>query len=355
MRVESKRIDQGETEKVRFIWLDLLRGFCAIQVAAFHFFSENSWLRYNWMFVDLFFVLSGFVLFRKFPDYRVAKSGAKVFTINRLLRFMPLLMLSLLFKFVLLQFQLIEKEISMSDFLQSIAGLFSCLFFLQIVFPATTLVLVPLWSLTTEFWVNIATCYLELSKTRNRIVFLILTGLVLIVVSNFLGLNPENFSSYVTWLYLLGRTMCGFGLGLFLAKFVKEREQKISNLRLLSIFLFIFAVAIYVGKFAETFLLLPVEFLFVSTVILLSNLKNPSGNSRTAKISHVLGSSSFGVYVFHPLFFVVGNRFIGLKTPTVISFLIQISFVVFVAWAMDKYVQPPIREKLGRFLGKTHR
>jgi peptidoglycan/LPS O-acetylase OafA/YrhL len=183
---------------------------------------------------------------------------------------------------------------------------------------------------------------------------LILNGLALIVVSHFLGLQPENFSSYVTWIYLLGRTMCGFGSGLFLAKFIKEREQKINNLRLLSFCLFIFALSVYVGKFAETFLLLPVEFLFVSSIFLLSNVKNPSAHSRTAKISHVLGSSSFGVYVFHSLFFDIGNRFIGLKVPSVISFLIQISFVIFIAWAINKYVEPPIREKLSRFIGKTH-
>ena len=51
----------------RFLALDGLRGLCAVLVCLFHFRANNplteaAFIRGSWQFVDLFFVISGFVM-----------------------------------------------------------------------------------------------------------------------------------------------------------------------------------------------------------------------------------------------------------------------------------------------------
>ena len=51
----------------RFLALDSLRGICALLVAMYHLMSSgylinNSFIKHSWLFVDFFFVLSGFVI-----------------------------------------------------------------------------------------------------------------------------------------------------------------------------------------------------------------------------------------------------------------------------------------------------
>jgi peptidoglycan/LPS O-acetylase OafA/YrhL len=57
--------DRGE--KARFVALDSWRGFCALLVALYHvpvtaFVFLNPLVRGSFLFVDFFFVLSGFVI-----------------------------------------------------------------------------------------------------------------------------------------------------------------------------------------------------------------------------------------------------------------------------------------------------
>ncbi len=55
------------TDRQHYVALDSLRGICALAVVLFHFRTEGmlsnlSFIRNGWMFVDFFFVLSGFVI-----------------------------------------------------------------------------------------------------------------------------------------------------------------------------------------------------------------------------------------------------------------------------------------------------
>jgi peptidoglycan/LPS O-acetylase OafA/YrhL len=69
--------------------LDGVRGIAVLLVLAFHAWTSR-WTSFGWMGVDLFFVLSGFLITGILVDGREALHRARTFYIRRILRIMPL-------------------------------------------------------------------------------------------------------------------------------------------------------------------------------------------------------------------------------------------------------------------------
>ena len=79
----------------RYVALDSWRGIAACLVALYHFDAvSHVWglplLRHAWLFVDLFFVLSGFVIAANYQQRLLAGYGAGRFILLRLGRLYPL-------------------------------------------------------------------------------------------------------------------------------------------------------------------------------------------------------------------------------------------------------------------------
>jgi peptidoglycan/LPS O-acetylase OafA/YrhL len=92
----------------RFVVLDSFRGICAVAVVLFHTqillsFSELSFFRHADLFVEFFFVLSGFVMFHAYGTRDFDKDALKRFVISRTFRLYPLHLLMLLV-FICLEF-----------------------------------------------------------------------------------------------------------------------------------------------------------------------------------------------------------------------------------------------------------
>ncbi len=80
--------------KIRFLALDSFRGICAISVVLFHLsvldsISEINFFRYSYLFVDFFFVLSGFVITHSLFTRSICPSFSKYFW-SRFKRIYPL-------------------------------------------------------------------------------------------------------------------------------------------------------------------------------------------------------------------------------------------------------------------------
>src|SRR5690349_3198982 len=91
----------------RFRVLDGWRGACALLVALFHLdaywhFYDGLFVRNAWLFVDFFFVLSGFVISHAYRGRLATWHDARSFAIRRIGRLWPLHMAVLTF-FVLLE------------------------------------------------------------------------------------------------------------------------------------------------------------------------------------------------------------------------------------------------------------
>ncbi|VXD00074.1 acyltransferase [Pseudomonas sp. 9Ag] len=85
----------------RFVVLDSFRGICAIAVVLFHTqimlsFSELSFFRHADLFVEFFFVLSGFVMFHAYGGREFGPVVLRRFVISRTFRLYPLHLLMLL-------------------------------------------------------------------------------------------------------------------------------------------------------------------------------------------------------------------------------------------------------------------
>jgi len=79
--------------------LDVLRGIAVLLVMCFHFFKNFS---FGWVGVDLFFVLSGFLITGKLVETVGSPRYFSTFYIKRVLRIVPLYYLVLIFFFILL-------------------------------------------------------------------------------------------------------------------------------------------------------------------------------------------------------------------------------------------------------------
>lgn len=82
----------------RFDLLDGLRGLAAIAVMVYHFTQHNGihWLSGAWVAVDLFFILSGFVIAHSYGAKLLAGMPLRQFLLIRLIRLGPLYLLGLL-------------------------------------------------------------------------------------------------------------------------------------------------------------------------------------------------------------------------------------------------------------------
>ncbi|OYU14477.1 MAG: acyltransferase [Alphaproteobacteria bacterium PA4] len=85
----------------RYRALDALRGVCALLVCLFHFRAAgplgwSPFVRGSWLFVDFFFVLSGFVIAANYRDRLIAGNDRRGFVIRRLGRIYPLHLVMLL-------------------------------------------------------------------------------------------------------------------------------------------------------------------------------------------------------------------------------------------------------------------
>ena len=87
LKVNLKRITQ----------LDGLRGIAAVMVLALHFpiidslITGNFFVRQSWLFVDFFFVLSGFIIGTNYYSKINNWSLFKTYIIKRVARLLPLL------------------------------------------------------------------------------------------------------------------------------------------------------------------------------------------------------------------------------------------------------------------------
>ncbi|MES2881371.1 MAG: acyltransferase [Bacteroidota bacterium] len=95
-------MNEGQGQKIYYPALDGMRGVAILLVIAYHNFTSLSVSHFGWLGVDLFFVLSGFlitsILLKTFDEPRWLQH----FYIKRVLRIFPLYFASLLiFLFVL--------------------------------------------------------------------------------------------------------------------------------------------------------------------------------------------------------------------------------------------------------------
>ena len=182
--------------QTRFLAVDSLRGAAALTVAIYHF--SPSWAGY--LAVDFFFVLSGFVLSHTYL-YRKTPITLREFTIRRLARLYPLQI------FTLLMFILVWITIQGQIPVQPDGTLFT--FFQQLTLthnvglnPSGLSWNYPGWSISVEFWVNIAFILFVFRTTRSSGIFLVATSGLMVIYWNtgHLETQAANYFGFLNYL-----------------------------------------------------------------------------------------------------------------------------------------------------------
>lgn len=337
--------------------LDGLRGVAVLLVLFFHFGrlpNSSIGLEFGWIGVQLFFVLSGYLITRILLDQKNQSLllYLKVFYWRRSLRIFPLYFAFLL-SLVLLYFLTRQP-----DGFPSIAGyLFTYTFNYSIIWEGlhVSRFFTHLWSLSVEeqfyiFWPFVV-YFLSSKQLKICIVFLLVSGPI-IRYGLYLALKdrlqePETLGTAIYWFGIshLDAFAIGAFVNFFPAKFLRVRP---AVWFLASSFLFAMAIfimhkthiinsitsfgfeihAIDHLKYVWQNSLLNILFAMTLWVI----LTNGSYLLSLKPIVSV-GQISYGIYVFHfPIMGIVNKVATAYQVPILFELLASFSIIILIAW-----------------------
>lgn len=204
------------SQQARFQSLDSLRGIAAYLVALHHFwaltpYTTSAFRTHSYLFVDFFFVLSGFVISWSYSKRILSPSDASRFLLLRLFRLYPLHICMILFMVGVqaVQFFAFPYLVSGKAFADahSLNALITNLAMLQ----SFGLHDIPTWNFTSwsisaELWVYVAFACARLLRAEPRHFF----G-ACIAAAFILKLTPEGMHSTYSWGVI--RCVYGFSVG----------------------------------------------------------------------------------------------------------------------------------------------
>lgn len=297
---------------MRFRALDGWRGVCALLVAAHHievqgFLYWQPLIRNAWLFVDFFFVLSGFVIAHAYGEYLEKGPEIKAFVIRRFGRLWPL-HVTILLALIALEFSHLliahwhpiagERAAFTAD--RAPVTILTNLFLVQAMglHPYETWN-GPAWSISTEFYTYLvfaAVCFtLPARKLRLAAqVCLAVAGIAILARFSPFGMR-ETFG------WGLARCIYGFFAGTLayeiwktgVTKRVGGTSGEIAMLAAVICF-----ITFAPGNRAVEYLATP---LFVLAVLVFAAERGPISRLLTSRAGAALGRWSYSIYMVHTL------------------------------------------------------
>jgi peptidoglycan/LPS O-acetylase OafA/YrhL len=345
-----------------FYTIDALRGVAAAAVLMRHtepIWGEAFWLKGSYLAVDLFFILSGFVLAHAYDARFAAGMSAGQFFQIRLIRLYPIYLLGC----SVFVFGVISSWIAGIPGLWSVRTLTVATVLNTLYLPVPVpywapgdypYILVPAaWSLFLELFVNalFAIFWPHLSR-RVLATFCAISGCGLVLASFYYG----SLAVGEAWSNMLGgyaRVLFEFPLGVLLYRTRRSYDLPwFSPWLLLPVLMFLFWVP--VGGVSRAVYDLIVVMLIFPAVILVGASKQPMG--RSVSIFAFLGTTSYAVYVLHePVFHLLHTTSIKLLHNDLQGFAPWFGFaylagLLALCWLVDQYFDVPVRRWLMRGL-----
>lgn len=371
------------SEGPRFLVLDSWRGICALLVAVYHLQAMSHiffvpLIRHSFLFVDFFFVLSGFVITHAYAERLRTGSELGVFVIRRFGRIWPL-QAALLIAFVgvetlnLILAATIGLKSANPPFdpagIRPLSGIPIHLFLLQAIHVTDRLTWnFPSWSISAEFATYLVFGAICLFFPRRKTWLLILAGgasASIIAIFSTRGID-------VTFDLGCLRSLYGFAVG-HLAYRLYQSGWRITGrysaaaeiFVLLSVFFFV-----SIAGYGQLSMLAPV--CFGAAVFVFSLEPGPVSKMLKTRAFELIGKWSFSIYMVHALIlwvaFAVIQRVAGVSifveftdaggTRPVIAhvnpFLLDGLLVTYIAVTIGlaaltfRYVETPGRQAFGR-------
>jgi peptidoglycan/LPS O-acetylase OafA/YrhL len=282
--------------------LDAGRGIAALAVFGYHlkaYFGGLPWLQGSFLAVDLFFIMSGFVIARSYENrLRAGKLGLSTFVRVRVIRLYPLYLLACGIGFAYFAVKMAARTPDAPSVLQMLASFPGTLLLLPSPFTSswgfTPFPFAPsAWSLALEFWFNIVYAALVI---RFRVL-----GLVVLTVLSWLFLIHQALSfgsldlgwNISTTPGGIARFWFSFTLGVLIYRLHRPNWvlPPIMLLCLVPVFAF---VAFPPGNLALGAVW--ITLVFPAALVIGAAVR---ADGLTAWISDHLGRLSYGIYILH--------------------------------------------------------
>tara|TARA_B100001057_G_scaffold482888_1_gene558937 strand:+ start:637 stop:1740 length:1104 start_codon:yes stop_codon:yes gene_type:complete len=288
-----------------------LRAFCALIVALYHYkmistspVTDNLFIENGYRFVDVFFSLSGFILYFKYSEINKNIKSIYSFLKKRFLRLYPLHLL-ILFLFFLIEIAKLyfEQNYDLYGNTHAFELLNIKSFFLKLLMLEgfwgninATLALNPVsWSISIEFFCYILMIFIIVcvkNKFHNLIFILITFSCLSLLIFKKSFFEIGNYMCLVRGIY-------SFFLPIIIFILFKKIEFKNNNFISYIIF-FSFLYLINVNSISS-YILCPILLGFFINVTL--NVKEKSHLIKLLNLDFLkfLGKISYGIYMFHVL------------------------------------------------------
>ncbi|MEQ1591915.1 MAG: acyltransferase [Thiobacillaceae bacterium] len=294
--------------KVRFSSLDAIRGLAAIAVMFLHYAGRSGldWIPRAWMAVDVFFIMSGFVLTHSYVQ-KIAGGRLNFlgFVKIRLVRLMPLYLLGLMLGYVSMTYTCGLPDATCAPNVMPALGMGMLVqpYFTEIFWPFGVGTLKtpfplngPAWSLYFELFVNLVFFYWVVS-TKYRHVWLVI-GLALLGYVAAYHFNGSVNGGWTNSNFYVGfpRVIYHFFIGVL----IYTQYQKYGfNSRIIALS----SIALLLGTYAINSSLVSMFSLFVlAPFVVLANAKI-TFNDYAERLCTWLGDISYPLYIVHwPIF-----------------------------------------------------
>jgi len=290
----------------RFYALDAIRGVAAIAVMFYHYTQHNQldWLHGAWVAVDIFFILSGFVLMHSYSKKVAQGMTLKEFLYSRIARLGPMYVVGIslgICAALLLVFSNPQSPIQPNNLATASALNLVLLPYFNghawpfgehnihgTVFPLND----PAWSLFFEIFVNIIFfAYLARFRKINLPIFVAVSGIIFVVLTiGFHQINPGARGS--DFVFGFPRVIFEFFLGVMIYQFYSYYKIP-PKFMAYGLFLLV-ALCFFSSKgavaLANALILAP---------LLIALFAKVSVSNQGANICEFLGSISYPLYVTH--------------------------------------------------------
>lgn len=336
-----------------------LRGVAILAVLFYH--SKYSWFQNGFFGVDVFFVISGFLISRLIlKKFGEDNFSFRLFYLKRIRRLFPALFFLILFSYFIVYFYFLPEDIEnfQNSVIYTIFFISNIFFWKDTNYFSNETSLKPLshtWSLGIEeqFYIIFPfLIYLLVKNFKKNLKFI----LIAIAIASFFYSASEKFYhipidcftedciriTNFYWLHSrLWEFLIGVTINLFDFKFFKKDILNIAGG---------FLIIISFSGFFKLFnhpgyvTLLPVFGTFL--VIVNAHEKNFINKFLESKFIVFIGKISYSLYLFHFPIFAFSNYYyfevIILKSYNIIFFVLII-ISIFISFLMWKYIEEPIR------------
>ena len=325
-------------DKKYFYSLDLFRGFCGYGVAICHlhaFIFNNIFMEYlSILFVEFFFILSGFVLYPQLLKVLGKKNNLLIFYQRRWIRTIPL------FVILLISVSILTNNFFSLDF-------FKYLVFIQKSIPnfVTTDYYPIVWSLSIEEFFYLLFPLLLINLNKFNFIKVIMLFLLIITLIKFILASDVDANFYRTGTFFrFDAILFGFILAHY-KNILFKYNKIIIILAISSLIFYMNSYSFFISKKEITFskIIFILFMQVVSGLIMFSflSLEKFIINKTIKDICLLVSSQTYSIYLFHIILIYIFQK-TNISLP--IMNFIYILLLFFVSTLVYKFFEKPLLE-----------